>query len=134
MDWMYYIEETWAAMVDYVDMNLIDIYAGFEDVDEILDAWYDEDYISMSDDISGNLNGSYTFSRAEARNNLIGDILVSEEFWDYVHEFDLAKSIADFLVGQDYEAVDVIVRLAAIQANEPDLKRYILREVSKKKH
>lgn len=134
MDWMYYIKETWAAMVDYVDMNLIDIYAGFEDVDEILDAWYDEDYISMSDDISGNLNGSYTFSRAEARNNLIGDILVSEEFWDYVHEFDLAKSIADFLVGQDYEAVDVIVRLAAIQANEPDLKRYILREVSKKKH
>lgn len=134
MDWMYYIEETWAAMVDYVDMNLIDIYAGFEDVDEILDAWYNEDYISMSNDISGNLNGSYTFSRAEARNNLIGDILVSEEFWDYVHEFDLAKSIADFLVGQDYEAVDVIVRLAAIQANEPDLKRYILREVSKKKH
>ena len=56
------------------------------------------------------------------------------EFWDYVHEFDLAKSIADFLVGQNYEAVDVIVRLAAIQANEPDLKRYILREVSKKKH
>ena len=134
MDWMYYIEETWAAMVDYVDMNLIDIYAGFEDVDEILDAWYNEDYISMSNDISGNLNGSYTFSRAEARNNLIGDILVSEEFWDYVHEFDLAKSIADFLVGQNYEAVDVIVRLAAIQANEPDLKRYILREVSKKKH
>ena len=134
MNWMDYIDETLVAMVDYVDMNLIDIYADFEDVDEILDAWYDEDYISMSDDISGNLNGSYTFSRAEARNNLIGDILVSEEFWDYVHEFDLAKSIADFLVGQDYEAVDVIVRLAAIQANEPDLKRYILREVSKKKH
>ena len=134
MNWMDYIDETLVAMVDYVDMNLIDIYAGFKDVDEILDAWYNEDYISMSNDISGNLNGSYTFSRAEARNNLIGDILVSEEFWDYVHEFDLAKSIADFLVGQDYEAVDVIVRLAAIQANEPDLKRYILREVSKKKH
>lgn len=134
MDWMYYIEETWAAMVDYVDMNLIDIYAGFEDVDEILDAWYNEDYISMSNDISGNLNGSYTFSRAEARNNLIGDVLVSEEFWDFVHEFDLAKSIADFLAAQDYESVDVIVRMAAIQANEPDLKRYILREVSRKKH
>ena len=134
MNWMDYIDETLVAMVDYVDMNLIDIYAGFKDVDEILDAWYNEDYISMSNDISGNLNGSYTFSRAEAKNNLIGDVLISEKFWDFVHEFDLAKSIADFLVGQDYEAVDVIVRLAAIQANEPDLKRYILREVSKKKH
>ena len=131
---MDYIDETLVAMVDYVDMNLIDIYAGFKDVDEILDAWYNEDYISMSDDISGNLNGSYTFSRAEARDNLIGDVLVSEEFWDFVHEFDLAKSIADFLAAQDYESVDVIVRMAAIQANEPDLKRYILREVSKKKH
>ena len=134
MNWMDYIDETLVAMVDYVDMNLIDIYADFEDVDEILDAWYDEDYISMSDDISGNLNGSYTFSRAEARNNLIGDVLVSEEFWDYVHEFDLAKGIADFLTAQDYESVDVIVRLAAIQANEPNLKRYILQEVSKRKH
>ena len=134
MNWMDYIDETLVAMVDYVDMNLIDIYAGFKDVDEILDAWYNEDYISMSNDISGNLNGSYTFSRAEARNNLIGDVLVSEEFWDFVHEFDLAKSIADFLAAQDYESVDVIVRIAAIQANEPDLKRYILREVSRKKH
>lgn len=134
MDWMGYIEETWNDMVEYVDENLIDIYADFEDVDEILDAWYGEDYISMSDYISGNLNGSYTFSRAKARDNLIGDVLVSEEFWDFVHEFDLAKSIADFLAAQDYESVDVIVRLAAIQANEPDLKRYILREVSKKKH
>lgn len=134
MNWMDYIDETLVAMVDYVDMNLIDIYAGFKDVDEILDAWYNEDYISMSDDISGNLNGSYTFSRAEARNNLIGDVLISEKFWDFVHEFDLAKSIADFLVAQDYESVDVIVRMAAIQANESDLKRYILREVSKKKH
>ena len=134
MNWMDYIEETWAAMVEYVDENLIDIYADFEDVDEILDAWYGENYISMSDDISGNLNGSYTFSRTEARNNLVGDVLVSEEFWDFVHEFDLAKSIADFLAAQDYESVDVIVRLAAIQANEPDLKRYILQEVSKRKH
>ena len=134
MNWMDYIEETRAAMVEYIDENLIDIYAGFEDVDEILDAWYGEDYIPMSDDISGNLNGSYTFSRAEAKNNLIGDVLVSEEFWDFVHEFDLAKSIADFLAAQDYESVDVIVRLAAIQANEPDLKCYILREVSKRKH
>lgn len=134
MNWMDYIDETLVAMVDYVDANLIDIYADFKDVDEILDAWYNEDYISMSNDISGNLNGSYTFSRAEARNNLIGDVLISGEFWDYVHEFDLAKSIADFLVAQDYESVDVIVRMAAIQANEPDLKRYILREVSKKKH
>lgn len=134
MNWMDYIEETWAAMVEYVDMNLIDIYADFQDVDEILDAWYNEDYISMSNDISGNLNGSYTFSRAEAKNNLTGDILVSEEFWDYVYEFDLAKSIADFLSAYDYESIDVIVRLAAIQANESDLKRYILQEVSKKKH
>lgn len=134
MNWMDYIDETLVAMVDYVDMNLIDIYAGFKDVDEILDAWYNEDYISMSNDISGNLNGSYTFSRAEAKNNLIGDVLISEKFWDFVHEFDLAKSIADFLVAQDYESVDVIVRMAAIQANEPDLKRYILREVSKRKH
>lgn len=134
MNWMDYIDETLVAMVDYVDMNLIDIYAGFKDVDEILDAWYNEDYISMSNDISGNLNGSYTFSRAEARNNLIGDVLISEKFWDFVHEFDLTKSIADFLSAQDYESVDVIVRMAAIQANEPDLKRYILREVSKKKH
>lgn len=134
MDWMDYIEETWAAMVEYVDQNLIDIYADFEDVDEILDAWYGDDYISMSNDISGNLNGSYTFSRVEARNNLIGDALTSKEFWDYVYEFDLAKSIADFLAAHDYESVDVIVRMAAIQANEPDLKRYILREVSKRKH
>lgn len=134
MNWMDYIEETWDAMVDYVNWNLIDIYATFEDVDEILDAWYNEDYISMSDDISGNLNGSYTFSRAESKNNLIGDVLVSGEFWDFVHEFDLAKSIADFLVAQDYESVDVIVRMAAIQANESNLKSYILREVSKKKH
>ena len=134
MDWMDYIEETLVAMVEYVDENLIDIYADFEDVDEILDAWYGEDYISMSNDISGNLNGSYTFSRTEAKNNLIGDVLISEEFWDFVYEFDLTKSIADFLVAQDYEAVDVIVRMAAIQANESDLKRYILREVSKKKH
>lgn len=134
MNWMDYIEETWAAMVEYVDANLIDIYADFEDVDEILDAWYGDDYISMSNDISGNLNGSYTFSRVEARNNLIGDALTSQEFWDYVHEFDLAKSIADFLSAHDYEAVDVIVRMAAIQANESDLKRYILQEVSKKKH
>ena len=134
MNWMDYIDETLVAMVEYVDENLIDIYADFEDVDEILDAWYGEDYISMSNDISGNLNGSYTFSRTEAKNNLIGDVLISEEFWDFVYEFDLTKSIADFLVAQDYEAVDVIVRMAAIQANESDLKRYILREVSKKKH
>ena len=134
MNWMDYIDETWTDMVEYVDRNLIDIYADFEDVDEILDAWYDEDYISMSNDISGNLNGSYTYSRAEARNNLIGNVLISEEFWDYVNEFDLAKNIADFLAAHDYEAVDVIVRMAAIQANESDLKRYILQEVSKKKH
>ena len=134
MNWMDYIDETWTDMVEYVDRNLIDIYADFEDVDEILDAWYGEDYISMSNDISGNLNGSYTYSCAEARNNLIGNVLISEEFWDYVNEFDLAKNIADFLAAHDYEAVDVIVRMAAIQANESDLKRYILQEVSKKKH
>lgn len=134
MNWMDYIDETWTDMVEYVDRNLIDIYADFEDVDEILDAWYGEDYISMSNDISGNLNGSYTYSRAEARNNLIGNVLISEEFWDYVNEFDLAKNIADFLAAHDYEAVDVIVRMAAIQANESDLKRYILQEVSKQKH
>lgn len=134
MNWMDYIDETWTDMVEYVDRNLIDIYADFEDVDEILDAWYDEDYISMSNDISGNLNGSYTYSRAEARNNLIGDVLISEEFWDYVNEFDFAKNIADFLAAHDYEAVDVIVRMAAIQANESDLKRYILQVVSKQKH
>lgn len=134
MDWMCYIEETWNDMIEYIDSNLIDIYADFKDVDEILDAWYGDDYISMADDISGNLNGSYTFSRAEARNNLIGNVLISEEFWDYVNEFDLAKNIADFLAAHDYEAVDVIVRLAAIQANESDIQRYILREVSKRKH
>ena len=134
MNWMSYIDETWTDMIEYIDRNLIDIYAYFEDVDEILDAWYDDDYTSMADDISGNLNGSYTYSRAKARENLVGDVLISEEFWDYVNEFDLAKNIADFLTAHDYEAVDVIVRLAAIQANESDIKRYILQEVSKKKH
>lgn len=134
MNWEDYIAETWDSMIEYVDNNLIDIYADFEDVNEILDAWYDEDYTSMADDISGNMTGSYTYSRSEARSNLIGDVLISSDFWDYVHEFDMAKSIADWLVVGNYESVDVVVRLAAIQANEPELKHYMLQKISEKKH
>lgn len=86
----------------YIENN-IDM-ADYENREELEVCLFDDMW--TEDSVTGNGSGSYTFSREEARENLIGNEYLVEEM---IEEFSIdAEKIAEHLF--DYEWWDVSIR------------------------
>lgn len=91
---------------DVVDcLGLFDV-GGYDDVEEF--AQKIEEELWVMDSVTGNGSGSYTFSREDAKKNVLDNI-------DLLHQVCGAFDIADYEIGkrfleEDWEYFDVIIR------------------------
>ena len=107
-----YKKQVLADAQDYID-NYGGSY-GADDFDEIYDDMF------VSDGVTGNGSGSYTFSTSVASDN-IKDVIFDDEFLWYLRDF--GKDIAD-LFQQGPEAIDVSARCFALSAVSSDVEDY----------
>lgn len=112
MDFNDYKKQVLADTYDYID-NYGGNY-GADDFDEIYDDMF------VSDSVTGNGSGSYTFSTAVAREN-IKDVIFDDEFLWYLRDF--SENIAD-LFEQGEEAIDVSARCFALSAVSSEIEDY----------
>ena len=100
-----YMEAMKADVREYIE-NEID-RADFDDKDELYNFLNDE--LWTADSVTGNGSGSYTFSRAKAKE------YVTEGGMDYLQEackeFDVSyETIGKAFIEEDYEYMDVTIR------------------------
>ena len=107
-----YKKQVLADAQDYID-NYGGSY-GADDFDEIYDDMF------VSDAVTGNGSGSYTFSASVASDN-IKDVIFDDEFLWYLRDF--GENIAD-LFQQGPEAIDVSARVFALSAVSSDVEDY----------
>ena len=112
MDFNDYKKQVLADAQEYID-NYGENY-GADDFDEIYDDMY------VSDSVTGNGSGSYTFSTAIAREN-VKDVIFDDEFLWYLRDF--GGEIAD-LFQQGAEAIDVSARVFALSAVSCEVEDY----------
>ena len=96
-----YEEAVTADICDYIRENVsIDDYS---DIDELRESLYDELFIS--DSVTGNASGSYTFNRYTAERNLCGNLSLLAEA---IEEFCDTENSFKYL--SDPERADVTIR------------------------
>lgn len=98
-----YREHIKADVVDCLD--LFDV-GGYDDVEEFAQKMEEE--LWVMDSVTGNGSGSYTFSREDAKKNVLDNI-------DLLHQVCGAFDIADYEIGkrfleEDWEYFDVTIR------------------------
>ena len=86
-------------------------YTQWQDLTECEADEYVYDACWVSDSVTGNASGSYTFSRLEARDNFFNDS-ESEEYLDDMisEEFTSCIEIGDCVRNSDWEKLDVLIR------------------------
>lgn len=104
MDFREYVEDTIIDARNFCDENA----DSYDDFDEM---WDD---LTNSDDVTGNLSGSYTFNSFAAQQN-VKDVLVDQEFWAEMEGIDCQDMVCEWLRNKDYESIDVIARYCAVQ-------------------
>lgn len=94
------------------------------DMDDKKNEWYDDMFIS--DSITGNASGSYTFNRYEAQENIFDNLdLLSEACEDFGCVEELGRKFID----QDFEWMDVTIRCYLLsQALEEVIEEYDMEE------
>lgn len=112
MDFNDYKKQVLADAYDYIDNNGGSY--GADDFDEIYDDMF------VSDSVTGNGSGSYTFSTVQSREN-IKDVIFDDEFLWYLRDF--GENIAD-LFEQGKEAIDVSARCFALSAVSSEIEDY----------
>ena len=98
-----YREHIKADVLDSLD--LFDM-TEYDSADELYEAMYDE--LFDEDSVTGNASGSYTFDRAEAKENVVANI-------DILHDaaedgFIEAEEIGKKFMAEEWEFFDVLIR------------------------
>lgn len=112
MDFNDYKKQVLADAYEYIDENGGSY--GADDFDEIYDDMF------VSDSITGNGSGSYTFNATQAREN-IKDVIFDDEFLWYLRDF--GENIVD-LFQQGAEGIDVSARCFALSAVSSQIEDY----------
>lgn len=104
---MKYIEEVKEAVNQYMEDNEYYInLADYNDIDDFRDDMYDKMFVS--DSVTGNGSGSYTFNSYEARENVLADMDTVREA---LEEFGVsAEEIGEKFLNEDWEYLDVTAR------------------------
>ena len=103
-----YIDSVRECVSDYIQENYTkeEISEKLEDRDKFSEELYDDCWIA--DEVTGNGSGSYTFSRSEAKENVLSDIdTVREALQEFCVEAD---TIAKKFLDEDWEYFDVTAR------------------------
>lgn len=100
------IEEDVKAWIDdnyeYIEENVENPNENRDEVVEFLN-----DTLWTEDSVTGNASGSYTFSRATAREYVEDNMGLAVEAF---REFDCINQFADAIADEDYERIDVTIR------------------------
>lgn len=99
-----YLEAVKEDVVDFIkcDIDLKD-FAEREELEEYLN-----EELFDCDRVTGNASGSYTFSRAQAREYVVDNIELLEEACD---EFGTdAETVGEWFLSEDWEKMDVTIR------------------------
>lgn len=105
-----YLQAMTSDILDYIDSEYnIDpehLRSEYSDYDDFRDQLNDE--LWTCDSVTGNGSGSYTFSRARAKDYVTDNV---ELLQDALHEFDEgAASVAEHFLSEDWEYFDVTIR------------------------
>ena len=98
-----YREQMKADVRDYIEENIG--FIDYEDLDELKEKLQDDLWIE--DNVTGNASGSYTFNRAEAKENVIDNLDLLKEACE---EFDCKTEFTDKFFNEEWEWMDVTIR------------------------
>ena len=98
-----YREQMKADVRDYIEENIG--FIDYEDLDELKEKL--QDVLWTEDNVTGNASGSYTFNRAEAKENVINNLDLLKEACE---EFDCKNVFADKFFEEEWEWMDVTIR------------------------
>jgi hypothetical protein len=98
-----YREQMKADVKDYIEENIG--FIDYEDLDELKEKLQDD--LWTEDNVTGNASGSYTFNRAEAKENVIDNLDLLKEACE---EFDCKNEFADKFFDEEWEWMDVTIR------------------------
>ena len=98
------------AVKDDVRQAIEDNYdiADYADRDEFEETLNDD--LWVDDSVTGNGSGSYTFSRAEAEENVKGDPNAMDYIRELISEFDEKDIALEKFMAEDWEWFDVSIR------------------------
>lgn len=117
-------EDNWIADPDTTAQDVKDILYDYE-VEERAETTFDEDiWDAVYDLVTGNNNGTKTYSRAQAEENIKG-VLYDVRFHEQLEDFDMDVS----QVLTDPENVDVLARCATIDEQRWDIEQSFMKEV-----
>lgn len=105
-------------MYSYIDSMIEDIRAYISenyDTAEItdLEKFYDDlnDELWTEDSVTGNASGSYTMSRAKAKENIFGDPDAVDYILDAAQDFGISdETVGEKFLAEDWEYFDVTIR------------------------
>jgi hypothetical protein len=104
---------------DFLEENFELMYADVDSIEELQERLQDD--LFTEDSITGNASGSYTFSRAEAKEYVLDNM---DECIEALKEFCVdAETIAEKFLSEDWEYFDVTIRcylLGEVLANVMD--------------
>ena len=98
-----YREQMEADVENYLEENIK--FIDYEDLDELKEKL--QDVLWTEDNVTGNASGSYTFNRAEAKENVIDNLDLLK---DACEEFDCKNEFTDELFNGEWEWMDVTIR------------------------
>jgi len=98
-----YVEAMKADILQYMDDHAGEF--DYDDKNDLFEALHDEMWIS--DDITGNASGSYTFNTEEAKEYVMDNI---ELLRDAYEELGCKDQFADDFFGERWERMDVTIR------------------------
>lgn len=105
-----YLIVTTANVLDYIDseVNTKDFTDDHGDIDRDALIEYLNDELWTCDSVTGNASGSYTFSRLQAREYVIGNMdLLNEAIETFCVD---AETVADKFLSENWEYFDVTIR------------------------
>ena len=98
-----YREQMEADVKNYLEENIG--FIDYENLDELKEKL--QDNLWTEDNVTGNTSGSYTFNRAEAKENVIDNLDLLK---DACEEFDCKNEFADKFFNGEWEWMDVTIR------------------------
>ena len=108
-----YLEEVTEDVKNYIE-NEIDL-DDYRDEDGEIDRDELEEYLNntlwIEDSVTGNASGSYTFSRARAKEKVYADLDSVKEAFE---EFGEKERLVDLFFNEEWETIDVITRCALL--------------------
>ena len=109
MDLEDYKKEICSDIRDWLDNNDAWPTADKEKEEDLYDKQTEDiyDHLQLSDSVTGNASGSYTFNTWKAAEN-ISQLIWDDEFWDRMKDFGFEPSVELFSKGPEY--IDVSIR------------------------